>query len=118
MCRSTCAVGAFRSGPGRLGGAEQLQQLALAKLGDRGTENQLRQFAAEGLDGLEVRHPSHSTETEKRLQRIAAKLGLAVTGGSDWHGDTELGEAHTSLGGLHVPAEWLDHLEAVRERYR
>ena len=89
-----------------------------AHLGDRGTENQLRQFAAEGLDGLEVRHPSHSTETEKRLQRIAAKLSLAVTGGSDWHGDTELGEAHTSLGGLHVPAEWLDHLEAVRERYR
>ncbi len=89
-----------------------------AHLGDRGSENQLRQFGAEGLDGLEVRHPSHSPETEARLQRIAAKLGLAVTGGSDWHGDTELGESHAPLGGLKVPAEWLDHLEAVRERYR
>ena len=54
----------------------------------------------------------------RMLQRLAAKLGLAVTGGSDWHGDTELGEAHAPLGGLNVPAEWLDHLEAVRERYR
>ena len=89
-----------------------------AHLGDRGTENQLRQFGAEGLDGFEVRHPSHSPETEARLQRIAARLALAVTGGSDWHGDTELGESHAALGGLKVPAEWLDHLEEVRERYR
>src|SRR5204862_8288932 len=36
VCRSMCAVCAFRSGPGGLRGAEQLQQLALAELGDRG----------------------------------------------------------------------------------
>jgi 3',5'-nucleoside bisphosphate phosphatase len=89
-----------------------------AHLGDRGTEGQLRQFASEGLDGIEVRHPSHRPDTEARLQRLAAKLGLAITGGSDWHGDSGVGEAHAPLGGLDVPAEWLDHLEAVGERYR
>src|SRR5205809_825773 len=49
---------------------------------------------------------------------VHAAGGLAVTGGSDWHGDTELGESHAALGGLKVPAEWLDHLDEVRERYR
>ncbi|HZI22770.1 MAG TPA: PHP domain-containing protein, partial [Gemmatimonadales bacterium] len=38
-----------------------------AHLGDRGTEGQIRQFQEQGLDGLEVRHPSHSEATERRL---------------------------------------------------
>src|SRR6266576_574723 len=36
VCRSTCAVGAFRGGPGGLRSAEQLQQVAIAQLADRG----------------------------------------------------------------------------------
>jgi len=88
-----------------------------AHLGERGTEGQIRQFAASGLDGLEVRHPSHSPATEARLTRIAERLGLAITGGSDWHGDSEFGDSHAPLGGLAVPAAWLEQLEA-RQRSR
>jgi len=85
-----------------------------AHLGDRGTEGQIRQFQRDGLDGLEVRHPSHGPAAERRLAQVAERLGLAVSGGSDWHGDTELGDEHASLGGLDVPLEWLENLERRR----
>ena len=82
-----------------------------AHLGERGSEGQVRAFAEQGLDGLEVRHPSHSAADEARLQRLADRLGLAVSGGSDWHGDTEFGHHGAGLGELEVPATWLDELE-------
>ncbi len=85
-----------------------------AHLGDRGSEGQVRQFKEQGLDGLEVRHPSHDAATEARLTRIADRLGLGLSGGSDWHGDTELGNTHAPLGGIDVPLEWLERLEARR----
>jgi len=88
--------------------------VAAAHLGEHGSEGQIRQFQEQGLDGLEVRHPSHSPATERRLARIAGQLGLAVTGGSDWHGDTELGDAHSPLGGQDIPGEWLEALERRR----
>ncbi len=68
-----------------------------AHLGDHGTEGQIRQFQEQGLDGLEVRHPSHSPGIERRLTGIAQRLGLAISGGSDWHGDMEVGDSHAPL---------------------
>lgn len=85
-----------------------------AHLGDHGTEGQIRQFRDQGLDGLEVRHPSHSPTVERRLIRIAERLGLAISGGSDWHGDTHVGDSHAALGGVEVPLEWLEQLERRR----
>ena len=85
-----------------------------AHLGDHGTEAQIRQFQAQGLDGLEVRHPSHSPGNERRLTAIAERLGLGISGGSDWHGDAELGESHAPLGGLEIPMAWLEQLEHRR----
>lgn len=85
-----------------------------AHLGERGSEGQIRSFQEQGLDGLEVRHPSHSAADEGRLQRLADRLGLAVSGGSDWHGDTEFGHHGAGLGELEVPAAWLDELERRR----
>jgi hypothetical protein len=51
---------------------------------------------------------------EQRLTRIAERLGLGISGGSDWHGDTEFGDTHAPLGGMRVPSEWLDLLEQRR----
>lgn len=84
-----------------------------AHLGDHGTEGQIRLFQDQGLDGVEVRHPSHPPVVEQRLTRIAERLGLAISGGSDWHGESEYGDSHTHapLGGMKVPGEWLAHLE-------
>jgi 3',5'-nucleoside bisphosphate phosphatase len=82
-----------------------------AHLGDRGTEAQLRSFQDQGLDCVEVRHPSHPPVVEQRLTRIAERLGLGITGGSDWHGESEYGESHAPLGGMKVPDYWLQQLE-------
>jgi len=85
-----------------------------AHLGDHGSEGQIRQFQEQGLDGLEVRHPSHSPGTERRITGVAQRLGMAISGGSDWHGDMELGDSHAPLGGLDIPMEWLEKLEERR----
>lgn len=86
-----------------------------AHLGDHGSEGQIREFQAQGLDGIEVRHPSHSPAREARLTRIADRLGLGISGGSDWHGDSEFGDSHAPLGGLDIPLEWLERLERRAE---
>ena len=39
-----------------------------------------------GLDGLEVRHPTHGWATAKWLHEEARRGGLLETGGSDFHG--------------------------------
>ena len=82
-----------------------------AHLGDHGTEAQLRVFQDQGLDGIEVRHPSHPPAVEQRLMRIAERLGLGISGGSDWHGESEYGESHAPLGGMKDPDTWLQPLE-------
>ncbi len=39
-----------------------------------------------GLDGLEVHHRDNPQAQQERLTHLAHKLGLLITGGSDWHG--------------------------------
>jgi 3',5'-nucleoside bisphosphate phosphatase len=72
-------------------------------------------LAADGLDGLECEYGRYPPELRARLRALAERLGLAVTGGTDYHGrykpDLDLG---TGLGDLNVPDELLDALEARR----
>jgi predicted metal-dependent phosphoesterase TrpH len=85
-----------------------------AHLGTHGTDEHLRRFKEQGVDGIEVRHPSHSTATERRLLHLAQRLGMAISGGSDWHGEIDPGEHHAPLGASAVPLEWLERLEQRR----
>ena len=87
-----------------------------AHLGPHGTEAWVRTLKDDGVDGVEVRHPSHDLGDERRLVEIAQRLDLAITGGSDWHGDEDQGTSHTDLGDLDIPAEWLEALERRRTR--
>jgi predicted metal-dependent phosphoesterase TrpH len=73
--------------------------------GDGGRRERLEPLVAAGLDGLEIRHPSHSSEDVKRLQALADFFGLVPSGGSDWHGATE---GPRRLGIMNVPIEWLE----------
>jgi predicted metal-dependent phosphoesterase TrpH len=88
--------------------------VSAAHLKDRATRPVLERFRDEGLDALEVRHPSHSPEVRERLAGLATELGLLPTGGSDWHGESEAEGSHGSIGSQDVPAAWLDALEARR----
>jgi predicted metal-dependent phosphoesterase TrpH len=70
-----------------------------------GRRERLEPLVAAGLDGLEVRHPSHSAEDVKRLQALADFFGLVPSGGSDWHGAPD---GPRRLGIMNVPVEWLE----------
>ncbi len=56
----------------------------------------IEMLATRGLDALEARHSDHDEEAEAYYRALAARLGLAVSGGSDFHGEEgrrrELGE--------------------------
>jgi predicted metal-dependent phosphoesterase TrpH len=73
--------------------------------GDGGRRERLEPLVAAGLDGVEVRHPSHSSEDTKRLQALTDFFGLVPSGGSDWHGAMD---GPRRLGMMNVPIEWLE----------
>ena len=74
----------------------------------------VERLAAAGLDGLECFYSDHSDADTAHFLALAGRLGLLVTGGSDFHGpaarpDIRLG---TGRGGLRVPYA---HFERLRD---
>jgi predicted metal-dependent phosphoesterase TrpH len=60
---------------------------SLAHPGLVGRDEWIEEFAAAGLDALEAYHSDHDAETTERYVSMARALDLAVSGGSDFHGD-------------------------------
>ena len=81
----------------------------LAHPGGAGTRERLTSLMAIGLDGVEVKHPSHSQSDTARLRTLCEQLGLVVSGGSDWHGAAD---GPRTIGMMQVPAEWLARQDA------
>jgi len=82
----------------------------LAHPGQSGNRKRIETLAALGLDGVEVRHPSHNADDIARLSALVEHFRLIPSGGSDWHGVAEGGR---TLGMMHVPIAWLDRQEQV-----
>jgi predicted metal-dependent phosphoesterase TrpH len=76
----------------------------LAHPGADGNRARLEPLVEAGLDGVEVRHPSHSAEDMLRLQALADFFDLVPSGGSDWHGALT---GPRTIGNMRVPHEWL-----------
>ncbi len=55
-------------------------------------------FAKEGLAGVEAFYPQHTQKERAELAVLAGDLGLAVSGGSDWHGDATHGSSLGAAG--------------------
>lgn len=76
----------------------------------------LNRLKALGLDGLEVYYPDHDPAMLKRLNELAGRLGLLVTGGSDFHGayrpDVSLGNLS---GAFVIPYELLATMKAAHQ---
>jgi predicted metal-dependent phosphoesterase TrpH len=73
------------------------------------------ELAATGLDGLECEYGRYSREERSAYSALAGRHGLAVTGGSDYHGDNKPDlRVGVGRGDLAVPDELLDALEARR----
>jgi len=76
----------------RIHEARGIASLAHPGLVDR--DEWLPGFAADGLDALEAYHSDHDSSATGHYLSMAARLGLCVTGGSDYHAD----ESHGSAG--------------------
>ena len=87
----------------------------IAHPASEGYRERLEPLVAVGLDGVEVKHPSHSAEDEKRLAALTAFFDLVPSGGSDWHGAMQGGRV---LGAMKVPLDWLVQQDARVARRR
>lgn len=80
-------------------------------------EELLRELQAAGLDGLETYYPDYGPERTRMLMVLAERLGLAMSGGSDYHGaakpEVRLG---TGRGNFGVPSLVLDNLKKLRRQ--
>jgi hypothetical protein len=68
-------------------------------------------FAGSGLDTIEAYHTSHDEMQVRAYRTLASRLGLCVSGGSDYHGDESHGSPHP--GAVSLPQDVFDQL---RER--
>jgi 3',5'-nucleoside bisphosphate phosphatase len=74
------------------------------------TEADFRALAGCGLSALEAEYPWGRNSPAARLREAAARLGLAITGGSDCHGPDP---PHRRIGSHAITSE---ELEALRDR--
>lgn len=87
----------------------QLRRQSFAQL-----EAIIRELAEQGMQGLETLHGSHTTDQVHALTRLADRLELIPTGGSDYHGTNKPwirpGEAGTRRA---VPRRYYEELVAT-----
>lgn len=87
---------------------------SLAHPGRTNVDAHIEAWCTAGLDALEAYHPDHDAETRVRYARLAERLGLLVTGGSDYHADP--GRAVEPGCATLPPADW-ERLSAARARH-
>ena len=94
---------------GRAGGVA-----SLAHPGPLGKDELIEPLARAGLAALECFHSEHDTATTERYLAEAKRLGLGVTGGSDYHGP---GTRHaTRFGSIALPSEYFEDFRARAAR--
>lgn len=80
-----------------------------------GLERILRVLQGAGLVGLESHHSAVEPDRRRQLRRLAARIGLLPSGGSDFHGTYKpLIEIGVGCGDLSVPDEFLEGLRGAK----
>jgi predicted metal-dependent phosphoesterase TrpH len=86
------------------------------RLGKRKPEKEealIAEFVELGLRGIEVWHSDHSPSDVARYFNIARKYGLAMTGGSDFHGEAKSGvRLGYGRNNLDIPVQVLEEATA------
>lgn len=83
---------------------------SLAHPGLLGRDGWIPAFADAGLDAIEAYYPEHDEGQTGAYVALAERLGLAVSGGSDYHGDASHGA--TSPGVVALPRDAFERLAA------
>lgn len=74
-------------------------------------------FVDLGLDAIEAYHSDHDAKAVRRVESWAGRYGLALSGGSDYHGDARPG-THLGIGkgNLRIPHDLLENMRDLRQR--
>jgi predicted metal-dependent phosphoesterase TrpH len=84
------------------------------RFGGRGFrwDEAMQELQRQGLEGLEGYYGEYRASEQKYFVGLAQRLGMVVTGGSDYHGGNKPGlRLGRGRGGLQVPDDLLDRLE-------
>jgi predicted metal-dependent phosphoesterase TrpH len=105
-----------RSGPSPAEAFEQIHRArgiaSLAHPGLLGRDEWIEEFAVSGIDALEAYHTEHDSVETARYRALAGRLSLAVSGGSDFHGDKSHGAP--APGSVSLPPEAFERLKERR----
>lgn len=86
-------------------------------LSDSQLKELIRTLKPEGLNGIEAMYSRHSVSQENRVRRLAQVMGLAVSGGSDFHGNNIPGiDLGVGRGNLRIPDTTFENLRKHRDR--
>lgn len=87
------------------------------KLSDEATQEYMAQMKEYGLDAVEGYYSEYTDEMQSKYCAMAKNLGLALSGGSDFHGSMK---PHIAIGkgfgNLSIPYSVLEGLKSVCER--
>ena len=78
---------------------------------DAEAEMAIKNLADMGLAGLEVMHSDHDVKLVEKYSRLADRLGLIKTGGSDFHGAAKKTVSFGWSHDMRVPREFFDVLQ-------
>lgn len=87
---------------------------SLAHPGPLGHDALIPELAKGGLSAIEAYHSDHDPAATAHYLALAAQYGLAVSGGSDYHG--EVGHRRNGLGIVGLPEEHYQVLKARAQR--
>jgi predicted metal-dependent phosphoesterase TrpH len=80
-------------------------------------ESFIAQLVQEGLEGMEVYYPEHSSLETAQYKALAERHGLLITGGTDYHGIEKNGlEIGVGRGDMRLPYSMVEKLKGARNR--
>lgn len=96
------------------GGIPVLAHPILYRMSDKRLETLVARLKDAGLLGIEAIYSTYNTAEERQIRRLAGTYGLAVSGGSDFHGENKPGlDLAVGYGKLFVPCSVLETLKEL-----
>ncbi|MCF8008656.1 MAG: PHP domain-containing protein [Halanaerobiales bacterium] len=93
------------------GGIPVLAHPVFINYGKPMTEKDIKKLQKRGLMGIEVFHPKHDNNTKNYYKKVAKKLNLIITGGSDFHGENSPG---VKIGDIRLKNKYVKRLKEAR----